>query len=379
MPNYAKFVEVACEAVLRASEVCRGVQGALDQVRAITKDDDSPVTVADFAAQAVVADVLSRELGEIHLVAEETSAFLRDPAHAAHLTAATLAASAGWPDVTSDALLRAIDVGAHVRDTTSIMTRLEDADDPEALAAREFHEGFWTLDPIDGTKGFLRGHQYAVCLAYIVGSEPVIGVLGCPNLPLDFEAPLDTRDALGCLYWAVKGGGVWRSLCSFPTPNHPHEKHPIEPDATSPGSRVIRPDYDAARAPLLVESFEPSHSRQDVAGSVMAALAPPNPGTPVRVDSQCKYALVARGQADVYLRLPSKRGYVEKIWDHASGALIAAEAGCIVTDARGKALDFSCGSSLEKNRGIVVSPPSLHPRLIETIAKMGMSEESATR
>ena len=44
---------------------------------------------------------------------------------------------------------------------------------------------FWTLDPIDGTKGFLRGDQYAVALALIKEGKPVLGVLGCPNLPFD--------------------------------------------------------------------------------------------------------------------------------------------------------------------------------------------------
>ena len=42
---------------------------------------------------------------------------------------------------------------------------------------------FWTLDPIDGTKGFLRGEQYAIALAKISAGAVTLGVLGCPNLP----------------------------------------------------------------------------------------------------------------------------------------------------------------------------------------------------
>jgi 3'(2'), 5'-bisphosphate nucleotidase len=42
---------------------------------------------------------------------------------------------------------------------------------------------YWTLDPIDGTKGFLRGDQYAIALALVEHGEVVLGVLGCPNLP----------------------------------------------------------------------------------------------------------------------------------------------------------------------------------------------------
>ena len=91
--------------------------------------------------------------------------------------------------------------------------------------------------------------------------------------------------------------------------------------------------------------------------------------TLVRLDSQCKYAVVARGQAEVYLRLPSKKGYVERIWDHAAGALIAQEAGCVVTDVFGKPLDFSHGRGLEANKGVVVAPVALHGRIIAAIEK----------
>jgi 3'(2'), 5'-bisphosphate nucleotidase len=92
---------------------------------------------------------------------------------------------------------------------------------------------------------------------------------------------------------------------------------------------------------------------------------------PARLDSQCKYAVVARGQADAYLRLPTKKGYVERIWDHAAGALIAAEAGVAVTDAVGHDLDFSQGRGLEKNRGILAAPARPHGLLLAAIKELG--------
>lgn len=68
----------------------------------------------------------------------------------------------------------------------------------------------WTLDPIDGTKGFLRGEQFAVCLALIVGGNVQLGVMGCPNLPVDFNAPEGER---GCLFIAEKGQGAFQVYC----------------------------------------------------------------------------------------------------------------------------------------------------------------------
>ena len=46
----------------------------------------------------------------------------------------------------------------------------------------QYSERFWTLDPIDGTKGFLRGEQYAVALALIVDGRVAVAALACPNL-----------------------------------------------------------------------------------------------------------------------------------------------------------------------------------------------------
>jgi 3'(2'), 5'-bisphosphate nucleotidase len=63
----------------------------------------------------------------------------------------------------------------------------------------------WTIDPIDGTKGFLRGEQYAVCLSFIVDSIVQVGVIGCPNLPVN---PQSSEEGTGCIFVAVRGQGA---------------------------------------------------------------------------------------------------------------------------------------------------------------------------
>ena len=65
----------------------------------------------------------------------------------------------------------------------------------------------WALDPIDGTKGFLRGGQYAVCLALIVDGIVQLGVVGCPNLPVDHQKPEGER---GSLFIAIRGQGAFQ-------------------------------------------------------------------------------------------------------------------------------------------------------------------------
>jgi len=335
MADYAKMLEAARDAVTIASGVCRQVQSALDSVRQITKDDKSPVTVADFASQAVVAKVLSDRLGEVVLVGEEDSKFLRQEGHGAHLDAVVAAVQGVFDDLNADEVLRLIDVGAG--DT--------------------HHAGFWTLDPIDGTKGFLRGQQYAIALAYIERGEPVVGAMGCPNLPADFSADLDTPDPKGCVYEAIKGDGA------FEIAGH------------SKATRIRCNDIDEGGSISVCGSVEKAHSNADDTDRILEYIGTHSghpTGEPVKIDSQCKYAVTARGQAHAYLRMPTRKGYVERIWDHAAGALVATEAGCFVTDIKGHALDFSHGRGLEKNKGIVCAPPRVHGLVIGVIEALGI-------
>lgn len=331
--HHADLLDAAHEAASLASAVCRAVQSQLDEVRAIAKDDKSPVTVADFASQAVVAHVLRERLGDIWLIGEEAADMLRSPGHEAHRKAALMAVRIAWPEATEESMLAAIDDGC--------------GDEPGP------HDSFWTLDPIDGTKGFLRGEQYAVSLAFIEKGTPVVAALGCPNLSLRFDHPFSEPDPHGSLYLAMIGQGVQQGPAG---------------DPNAKLTTMRRPRREAGAPIRSCESVESAHTDQSASSRILAHAG--GAGEPARLDSQCKYAVVARGQADAYLRLPTKKGYVEKIWDHAAGALVATEAGAVVTDIDGKLLDFGCGQGLAKNRGVVCADPAVHARLIAAIADL---------
>jgi HAL2 family 3'(2'),5'-bisphosphate nucleotidase len=343
--DFAKWVEAARFAVAEACAVCRRVQRELDDVRSMLKDDRSPVTVADFASQAVIGRALAEGIGKVRLVAEEDSDELRTQIGSGARAYADLVVEAVrevWPGATLEETLEAIDIG--------------NADPP-----KDSVHGFWTLDPIDGTKGFLRGGQYAVSLAYIENGSPLIGVVGCPNLSADFGRAFDDPDPHGTLYEAVAGEGVYEIPADDPG-GKPTKITRLEPAEGEP----IR----------MCESVESGHTSHDASERVLERLG--EPAEPARLDSQAKYVVVGRGQADVYLRLPrppkpGKGPYVERIWDHAAGSLVAREAGAAVSDALGAPLDFGCGVGLERNRGIVVAPPGLHGRAIEAIADLGIA------
>jgi 3'(2'), 5'-bisphosphate nucleotidase len=102
------------------------------------------------------------------------------------------------------------------------------------------------------------------------------------------------------------------------------------------------------------ESVEAGHSSQGTNAQIAKFLGIETQS--VRMDSQAKYASIARSDGDIYLRLPVGDGsYQEKIWDHAAGCIIVEEAGGIVSDAKGRPLDFSVGRTLKNNKGVVAA------------------------
>lgn len=316
----------AVEAAARATRFVH----ASSSLAGVSKDDRSPVTVADWASQAVVAITLgdSQHTSGIPLVGEEDAATLRAP-ESAPLVARVV-----------EAVEHALGRGASVSEC------LDAIDAGRAQPC----ERFFTLDPVDGTKGFLRRQQYAISLALVVGGMVDRAVLGCPNLA-QTEGDYDAADPVGSFASATRGGGAFlHSSFGIPTP--------IRIAAWQEGAPV-----------RACESVEAAHSKQDLSSELLAEIGAP--GAPARLDSQAKYLVVARGGADVYMRLPVKKDYREKIWDHAAGALVATEAGARVTDVDGRPLDFSCGRELSRNRGVFAGHPAILDRLLAAYALRG--------
>lgn len=315
--NPTKALELAREAVGAAIKVTKALQDKLpSELAAKQKIDSSPVTVADFAVQAIVGKHLNQSF-----VGEESPSMLRaDP----ELRAKVLeAAQIVYPSMSEGELLETISLGEG-----------------------EPSHRFWTLDPVDGTKGFLRGAHYCIALALIEEGKPTVGVMGCPRLSPNSSIV----DGPGAILWATQGESA--HIASLTDEGHPDQ---IIALATQPWSddKLVH----------VTESAEAKHSDHSLGPKLLEA-AGVKAGPPVRLDSQVKYAVVARGQSQVLLRKP-KEGYVEKIWDHAAGSLIAETAGCTVSDLKGQPLNFSLGTQLTANNGVLVAPSTLHPKLLK--------------
>jgi HAL2 family 3'(2'),5'-bisphosphate nucleotidase len=214
----------------------------------------------------------------------------------------------------------------------------------------------WTVDPVDGTKGFLRGGQYAVALALIEDGQVLLGLLGCPNLAVDAS---DAAAGTGCLFVAERGGGAWQLPLD--------DAGEVSEGGQAAERRIQVSGATDVRIARWAESVEPGHSSQSEAAEVARLLGIAS--EPIRVDSQVKYGLVARGDASIYLRLPIG-GYVENIWDHAAGSLLVSEAGGVVTDIDGRELDFRTGRKLSRNRGILATAPALHDEVLAAVTQV---------
>ena len=323
---YQKELETAIKAVTQAADLCVNVRTDMVNPDAMEKGDRSPVTIADFGAQAIICKILSESFPDDVIVGEEDTTALQKPGNAATLIKIIDYIQQFYPDATEDAICEWIDRG-----TGSVAER------------------YWTVDPIDGTKGFLRNDQYAIALALVENGEVKVGALACPALSFDLDEPDSLK---GVLFTAVRGEGSREAL--------------LHSDDFTPIHVVSERNPDKLR---FLESVEAGHANHALNQAIARAVGIVQPS--LRMDSQAKYGALARGDATLYLRLPSEKtpNYAENIWDHAAGSIIAEEAGGKVSDMYGRPLDFSTDRKMRNNRGVIVSNGSLHQAVLNAIAE----------
>lgn len=282
------------------------------------KEDGSPVTVADYASQAVLLQALGPAFPDDGFISEESSTRLRqDPALLAAVTAEVGAVLEG---ATDDDVCAWIDSGQR----------------PGRSGKR------WLVDPLDGTKGFIAGVTFAVGIVRLDGDDPVFALIGCPHIGDDGQARV---------YGATREGAWHRPLDDLATPPTPVRVSALADPA---GAR-------------LVESRVAKHSDHARQQRIYRQLGVTR--EPLRIDSMAKYALIASGQAEVFVRTPhpDQPDRKECSWDHAAGTLLVTAAGGRVSDLDGAPLDFA-QPRLVANRGIMVSNGALHEAALGAIA-----------
>ena len=316
-------LETIIQAVVKAAVLCEAVRSDITSLRndeaTMTKTDKSPVTIADYGSQAIICKMLKECFPRDSVVAEEDATDLRLPTMKGQLGKIL--------DYVTGALVN--DINCAVEET-DVLGWIDHGNGTPVNKNR-----FWTLDPIDGTKGFLRGDQYAICLALIEEGEVKLGITACPALELDGST---TR---GYLFLAEYGKGAFRKALFSSTAN------------------MVKIEVDG-RCNSFIQSFEASHGNHTTQQAVAKVL---DMDKIILMDSQAKYSMVASGKAALYLRLSS---YKENIWDHAAGAILVQEAGGRVSDRNGKPLSF-LSAKMNDNSGVVVSNGTIHDTVLSTL------------
>jgi len=199
-----------------------------------------------------------------------------------------------------DSPVTAADIAAHEVILAGLKTLTPDLpvlseEDPPAWEVRQHWQRYWLVDPLDGTKEFIkRNGEFTVNIALIEEGKPVMGVVYAP--------------VLGVMYSAAEGK-AWKEE----------------------GGRREQIHVRDARPPLVVVSR--SHGDDDEMKEYLKQLGEHQT---VATGSSLKFCLVAEGKAQLYPRFGPTN-----IWDTGAGHAVAMAAGAHVHDWQGKTLDYA--------------------------------------
>ncbi|MDZ4697187.1 MAG: 3'(2'),5'-bisphosphate nucleotidase CysQ [Deltaproteobacteria bacterium] len=274
MTTLRQETEIAYGIALRAAELVRGYHGkkmAVDR-----KSENEPVTEADRLASALIVSALCDAFPDDSVLSEELP------------------------------------------------------DDGSRLGQRRV----WMVDPIDGTKDFIRGDLgYAVMIGLCIDGRPRIGIVAQPPTRITYAGFIDDNERV-----------AWQQEADQP-------RVPLVPSKISETGQIRLaaskshrgPEIDAVRAALGIKD------ELNIGGVGM------------------KMSLVANGTCDLYVYPGDKT----RLWDSCAPEAILTAAGGRVSDLAGNLLRYD-EPELFNKRGIIASNGPLHPRVVEALAAAGV-------
>ncbi|KAM5343242.1 hypothetical protein ACJ41O_014208 [Fusarium nematophilum] len=336
---YSHELTVAFGALQKAAQLSQSIVSAKDK-GVIEKEDLSPVTVADFAVQALLTATIKHAFPEDRVVGEEDATDLRKNS------------------VLMERVWGLLDRVASDDDTASLCQlpasreQMCDLIDECGASSPGASGRTWIFDPIDGTKTYLRGELYAINMALLLDGEQVAGIVGAPNLSIDAKAPLRNEDidptGQGCIFFAVKNHGA------FIRPLHSNQPRPIS-------------THQAGQKVRFVTSVSIVDSALDGVHEVVASrLNAAFPGCDL-VPWVLRWAALAMGLGNTTVWVYKRRDRYAKAWDHAGAMLLFEEAGGKITDVRGRRIDLTVGRKMSANFGFVAAPGDIHGRVLEVV------------
>ena len=276
-------LETACKAVQLCSALTDRVQKqSLNANTTVEKWDRSPVTITDFAVQALLTSAIKGSFHDDGFLAEEGADELRENA--------TLLGQV-WNLVAS---VCSSFESAQLQAPRS-KEELPDLIDLGGKNQRSDSGRTWVFDPIDGTVPFLKGQQYAINCAFLVNGKEQVAIIGCPNMGIGSSTSSDDAtnlEGLGLMVFAVRGEGTWvRSMQAG--------------DELLSRQRVKRDDREnliLADCSTYTSTILPLH--RQIADELKTSW----PGVDM-YSSLMKYAALGLGKADVCFRIFKYRSW----------------------------------------------------------------------
>ncbi|KXS94553.1 hypothetical protein AC579_4477 [Pseudocercospora musae] len=324
MGRLQKELDVACAAVQHCAVLTKHIQkNTVAQHGQIAKPDFSPVTVGDFASQALLTAAIHGLFEDDKFIGEESADQLRESPQlleqiwqlCENAQPAFSASNLATP-VSKEELLDMIDFGGKNESSSNGRT--------------------WVFDPIDGTATFLKGQQYAINCAFLIDGREEIGIIGCPNVIASSDTITEEeidKEGLGVMIYAVRGEGAWVRSMRSDGQLAPATKLERHGDTAKP-DRLIWSDCSTYTSTILL-------LHQKLAAKINTSW----PGVDL-FSSLMKYAALGLGRSHIVIRIFRYGSWASNMWDHAGGVLIFEEVGGKVTDLEGKPIDFTTGRKM---------------------------------
>jgi 3'(2'), 5'-bisphosphate nucleotidase len=195
----------------------------------------------------------------------------------------------------------------------------------QAKAAGRKPERVWVVDPIDGTRGFAQKNgEYSVMVGLIERDEVVLGVVLEPSRQR--------------LTYATRGGGCWQQDETDGSPRRCQVSRNAQPHQAT-----VTTSHSTCRSRQM-DALKPAH--------VVAVYS-----------AGVKLALVARGEADLYLNTyPNFHD-----WDICAGHILVAEAGGRVTTLRGDPVTYGRTAAAAQRHGLLASNGAIHDAALRAL------------
>ncbi|KAI1337860.1 carbohydrate phosphatase [Xylariaceae sp. FL0016] len=344
---YARELQVAIGAIQAAAKISQSVISA-DDKGTVEKDDLSPVTVADFAIQALLTATIYHAFPDDKFVGEESAADLREN---------PVLMNRVWGLLQG---LKEDEASSLCRLPTSATQMCEMIDwcgfgEPGGPEAGRV----WVFDPIDGTKTFVQREAYAINVALLEGSKQVLSIVGCPTLSIDAKAPVSNSSldptGHGCIALAAKGYGTYvRPLFATSDDVALRRIEPFAETATSPDLQAVSCYH------MLDSGVDDAHE------AIMARLGVKSKGCDF-LAWVLRWVSLGLGLANMTVWVYKRRDRVGKIWDHAGAMLLFEEIGGKITDVDGKDIDLGVGRKMTANHGFVAAPKAIHGKVLQMV------------